>query len=107
MTIEVDSASFEVEVIESEKPVVVYFSAVWCGPCRAMSPVFNKLAVEFEGKAKFVKVDVDEEAIQDIVQEFDVRGIPTLALVKSGVIIDTSVGARSQAQLAAWLMENL
>lgn len=102
-----DASSFDVEVMESDIPVVVYFTAQWCGPCKALRPILEKVEVEFGEKAKFVKVDVDIDANRETVADFSVRGIPTLALVKYGVVVDTSVGARSQAQLSAWLMSNL
>ena len=84
-------------VTGSSVPVLVDFWAEWCGPCRAIAPVLDELAKEYEGKLKIVKVNVDEAP--DIAQQFGIRSIPTLLIFKGGAVIDQSVGASSKAAL--------
>lgn len=100
----VTNESFQVEVVEAEKPVVVDFWAGWCAPCRMMGPIFERLAEEFEDRAKFVKIDVDST---DLGQRYDVRGIPAFAVLKNGNVVDVAVGARSETQFRAWLEKAL
>jgi thioredoxin 1 len=89
---------FQREVIESDLPVVVDFWAPWCAPCRVVAPVLEQLSEEFGGLVRFVKVNVDENPIQ--AARFDVRGIPTLAFVRDGQLVDAVVGTAPAAFLA-------
>ncbi len=91
------TANFEKEVLESEIPVVVDFYADWCGPCKMMGPVVDKLAQAFEGKVKIGKVNVDEDVA--IAQKYRVASIPTFVFFKDGQVAQTSVGAMSAAAL--------
>lgn len=86
----VADAEFQSEVIESENPVIIDFWAEWCGPCKMMAPVFEKLAGEYSDRVKFVKVDTDQNT--QYATHFGVRGIPTLLFVKGGVEVDRIVG---------------
>ncbi len=87
----VGSDKFEEEVIRSKTPVLVDFYADWCGPCRIIEPVIEKLSQEYAGKAKFVKVDTDDN--QDIAVRFDIMSIPTVMLFKGGQVKERITGA--------------
>ncbi len=89
--------SFQVEVVESTLPVLVDFWAVWCGPCRMVAPIVDELAVEYEGRVKVGKVDVDSE--QKIAADYGIRSIPTLLIFKDGELADQVVGAVPKKQL--------
>lgn len=104
--IEVTDENFQEEVLDSTTPVVVDFWAVWCGPCKSMAPVFEEASQEYNTKAKFVKVNIDENA-QNIAQRFNIRAVPTVVIVKNGVPEETLIGMHSRAKLGAWLMSNL
>ncbi len=89
--------SFKTEVVDSSLPVLVDFWAVWCGPCRMVAPIVDELAVEYEGRIKVGKVDVDSE--QKIAADFGIRSIPTLLIFKNGELADQVVGAVPKKQL--------
>ena len=97
MVKELTSESFEQEVLQSDIPVVVDFWAPWCGPCKAMAPIFDEVSQSFEGKVKFAKVNVDEN--QELAQQYGVMSIPTLAVFKNGEKADTWVGMHEKDQL--------
>lgn len=88
----VTDTDFSELVLQSEQPVLVDFWAEWCGPCRALGPVIESLASDYEGKAKVAKVDVD--ANQQIAAQFGIRSIPTVILFDKGQVVDTFVGVR-------------
>jgi thioredoxin 1 len=87
----VTDATFEAEVLKSDKPVLVDFWAEWCGPCRMIAPVVEEMAGEYEGKAKITKLDVDSNP--QVSMMFGIRSIPTLLIFKNGKIVDQIVGA--------------
>lgn len=90
--------TFDKDVLESEIPVLVDFWAPWCGPCRAIGPSIDALAAEYAGKAKVVKLDVDDEA--EIEARYRVKSIPTLIFFKGGEVVDTIIGAYPKAKIA-------
>ena len=93
--------NFEVFTGKNDLPVLVDFWAGWCGPCKAMAPVFAQLAQELATRFRFAKVDTDAE--QDLAGKFGIRSIPTLVLLKHGKEIDRISGALSASQLRQWL----
>ncbi len=97
----VTTQEFESEVLRSEQPVLVDFYATWCAPCKMLSPVLDKLASEFAGRVKIVKVNVEEE--MSLAMRYGISGVPTLILFKGGVIVDTMVGLLPPLALKAKL----
>ncbi len=93
--------TFENEVIESNTPVLVDFWAQWCGPCKAIAPILEDLAQQYEGKVKIAKLDVDSNPATP--PKFGVRGIPTLILFKKGQVEATQVGLLSKNDLMSFI----
>ena len=98
-------ASFEADVLQCTKPVLVDYWAEWCGPCKMIAPILDEVASAYEGKLQVAKMNVDEN--RDVPAKFGIRGIPTLMLFKDGQIAATKVGALSKAQLMAFIDEQL
>ncbi len=99
-TLTITKDNFEQEVIQSEKPVLLDFWASWCGPCRMVSPIVDEVATEVE-TVKVGKVNVDEQP--ELAQAFRVMSIPTLAVVKDGKVVNTTVGARPKEDILRML----
>ena len=89
--------NFASEVLQSDKPVLVDFWAVWCGPCKMIAPFVEELAGELDGKAKVGKLDVDNN--QESAIKYGVRSIPTVLIFKGGKVVDTIIGAVPKVQL--------
>ncbi|MFP6776677.1 MAG: thioredoxin TrxA [PS1 clade bacterium] len=97
----VTDSSFEEEVINSSQPVLVDFWAEWCGPCKAVAPVLDEIAEEYDGKIIIAKLNVDEN--DQTPPKYGIRGIPTMLLFKDGVVEATKMGALSKAELSSFI----
>ncbi|MCK5892948.1 MAG: thioredoxin TrxA [Endozoicomonadaceae bacterium] len=103
--INITDATFEEHVLKEELPVLVDYWAEWCGPCKMIAPILEDIAVEYEGKLKICKLNIDENEV--IAPKYNVRGIPTLMLFRNGEMIASKVGALSKSQLSEFLDSNL
>ncbi len=103
--LEITDANFAKEVEASDKPVLVDFWAVWCGPCKMLTPIVEELAGEYEGKAVIGKVDVDSNP--GTAAKFGIRGIPTILIFKGGKVVDQIVGAVPKSMIVDKLNSHL
>jgi thioredoxin 1 len=103
--IHVSDESFEQEVLQSDKPVLIDYWAEWCGPCKMIAPVLEEVASEYSDKVRVAKLNIDDNPATP--PKYGIRGIPTLMLFKNGEVEATKVGAVSKAQLIAFLDENI
>ena len=101
MALELTDANFEELVMKSDKPVLVDFWAVWCGPCRMVGPIVEELSKDYDGKAVIGKVDVDNNP--EVAARFGIRNIPTLLFFKNGEVVDKQVGAAPKQTFSAKL----
>ncbi len=91
--------TFEQEVVQSQKPVLVDFYADWCSPCKTVGPIVEELAAEYEGRITVRKVDIDSNP--ELARQYGIRSIPTLMVFKDGEAKDTIIGAVPKSKLAA------
>jgi thioredoxin 1 len=94
---ELDGDNFHVEVIDADQPVLVDFSAVWCGPCKMLDPVVKQLAEEWDGRVKVVKIDVDHNPV--LAMDYQVMGVPTLIMFKDGAPVERVTGYQPRDRL--------
>ena len=97
MALQFTDTNFQASVLDSKGVTVVDFWAQWCGPCRAIGPVIEELSSTYEGKAQIGKVDVDDNP--ELSQQYGIRSIPTILILKDGEVVDTIVGAPSKNTL--------
>ena len=105
MALEITDQSFQEMVLNSDKPVLVDFWAVQCGPCRTLGPIIEEVATDFEGKAIVGKVDVDNN--QQVSVDYGIRNIPTVLIFKNGEVVDKIVGVASKEVIAEKLSAHL
>jgi thioredoxin 1 len=99
--IELTDTNFEQEVLKSTEPVLVDFTATWCGPCKALAPIVEKIAEESVGKYKVGKLDIDDAP--GITQRYGIRGVPTVLVFKGGEKVDQHVGVTNRETLLKML----
>lgn len=101
MTVHIDDANFDKDVLNASGPVLVDFWAEWCGPCKQIGPILDEIAGEMQGKLTVAKVNIDKNP--ETPQKYGVRGIPTLILFKDGKPVATKVGSLPKSKLVEWL----
>ncbi len=104
-TIEANAANWQSDVLDSSVPVLVDFWAEWCAPCRAIIPTLEQLSEELDGKLKVAKVNVDQN--RELAQQFGVRSIPFLLIIKGGEVVEQMVGALSKPEFEAKINPHL
>ena len=104
---QIKDADFQQSVVESSKsqPVIVDFWAEWCGPCKALGPILENIALEFEGKIAVKKINIDENPEAPV--NFGIRSIPTIIMFKEGSVADTKIGFSSETDLKNWINTHL
>lgn len=101
----ISEQDFKSEVLESDLPVLVDFTAVWCGPCKMVDPIIKQLAVEWDGRVKVFKCDADQN--QNVLMQYGIMGIPTVMLFKGGKMVERSTGYQPKDKLVSKLSPHL
>ena len=104
-TVKVTDDTFDQEVLRSDVPVLVDFWAEWCGPCKMIGPALEELAVEFDGKIKVAKINVDDNP--SVPSKYGIRGIPALFMFKNGEMVSNRTGALPKTALKGWIEERV
>ncbi|MGC8571886.1 MAG: thioredoxin [Candidatus Micrarchaeia archaeon] len=102
---DIDQKVFEEEVLKSDLPVIIDMWAEWCGPCRIYSPIFEELSKEYEGKVKFVRLNVDENPA--IAEKYNIMSIPTTLLIVKGKVKAMQIGAMPKDMVKNWIDKNI
>lgn len=97
--VQLTQENFAKEVLQSQQPILVDFWAEWCGPCKALGPILDELAQEYDGKIRIGKVNIDEH--QSLAAEYGIHSIPTLLMFRQGQVADQIVGLRSKRDIKA------
>ena len=105
MALEITDANFEELVLKSDKPVMIDFWAIWCGPCRMIAPIVEEMHTEYSGKAVIGKVDVD--ANPNIAMKYGIRNIPAILFFKNGQVVDKQIGAVPKSVLSDKLVKQI
>uniref|UniRef100_UPI0035F21D68 De novo designed Trx-3 n=1 Tax=synthetic construct TaxID=32630 RepID=UPI0035F21D68 len=105
MVEEVDENSWEEKVLKSDKPVVVYFWAPWCGPCEEIKPIIEKLAEKYAGKVRVYRVDVDKAP--GIAEKYNITSVPAVLIFKDGKLLKKLFGVIPEEELEKWIKEVL
>lgn len=103
--VKVSDASFQNDVLNSKKPVVVDFWAEWCGPCRMIAPALEELSGEMSEKITVAKINIDENP--GVPQKYGVRGVPTLMIFSQGQVAATKVGALPKSKIKEWIEQSI
>ena len=102
---QINDSEFKTEVIDSSKPVIVDFWAEWCGPCKTLGPILEKLSDDFHDKVEIKKLNIDENP--EAPANFGIRSIPTMILFKDGKVVDSKIGVSGEQDIKNWISSKL
>ena len=102
---QINDSEFKTEVIDSSKPVVVDFWAEWCGPCKTLGPILEKLSDDLHDKVEIKKINIDENP--EAPANFGIRSIPTMILFKDGKVVDSKIGVSGEQDIKNWISSKL
>tara|TARA_B110000483_G_scaffold241961_1_gene326335 strand:- start:5569 stop:5889 length:321 start_codon:yes stop_codon:yes gene_type:complete len=102
---QINDSEFKTEVIDSSKPVIVDFWAEWCGPCKTLGPILEKLSDDFHDKVEIKKINIDENP--EAPANFGIRSIPTMILFKDGKIVDSKIGVSGEQDIKNWIASKI